>query len=94
MSGQRERLGAAGGAAAPGDQLATRGNAAAAAHHAPARAPRPARFSGVGVSAAAAQAAPAAPGAMAAPTPDNPNPVPVAGFWARLRRVFGGGERG
>jgi len=37
-----------------------------------------------------AQAAPAAPGAPAAPTTDNPSPQPVAGFWGRVRRVFGG----
>jgi hypothetical protein len=41
-----------------------------------------------------AQAAPAAPGATAAPTPDNPSGVPTAGFWARVRRVFGGGAEG
>jgi len=39
----------------------------------------------------AAQAAPAAPGAPEAPTPDNPGGAPAAGFWARVRRMFGGG---
>ncbi len=38
----------------------------------------------------AAQAAPAGPGAPEAPTPDDPSGVPSAGFWARVRRVFGG----
>ncbi len=71
MSGQRDRLGAAGGAAAPGDQLATRGSAAAA-HHAPARAPRAARFSGAWVSAAAAQAAQDGSGTPEPLTPDIP----------------------
>lgn len=40
----------------------------------------------------AAQAAPAAPGATEAPTPDNPSSAPSAGFWARVRRVLGGGD--
>jgi len=40
----------------------------------------------------AAQAAQDGPGAPAAPTPDNPTAAPSAGFWARVRRVFGGGE--
>jgi len=39
---------------------------------------------------AAAQAAQDAPGATAAPTPDNPSSAPPQGFWARVRRVFGG----
>jgi len=42
----------------------------------------------------AAQAAPAAPGTPEGRTPDNPGPEPSAGFWARLRRVFGGGWGG
>ena len=37
-----------------------------------------------------AQVAPDAPGATAAPPPDNPRPEALAGFWARVRRVFGG----
>ncbi len=36
---------------------------------------------------AAAQDGPEATEAL---TPDNPNPEPIAGFWARVRRVFGG----
>jgi len=43
---------------------------------------------------ATAQAAPAAPGATEASTPDNPRLEPSAGFWARVRRVFGGGRDG
>jgi len=39
---------------------------------------------------ATAQAAPAAPGATEALTLDNPSGAPAAGFWARVRRVFGG----
>ncbi len=38
----------------------------------------------------AAQAVPAAPGATEALTPDNPSGEALAGFWARVRRVFGG----
>ena len=38
----------------------------------------------------AAQAAQDGPGAMEAPTPDVPSGEPSAGFWARVRRVFGG----
>jgi len=40
---------------------------------------------------AIAQAAPAAPGALEAPIPDDPSGAPSAGFWARVRRMFGGG---
>ncbi len=39
---------------------------------------------------AAAQAVPDAPGATEAPTLDNPSPEASQGFWARVRRVFGG----
>lgn len=38
----------------------------------------------------AAQAAPDVLGASEAPTPDTPSGVPSPGFWARVRRVFGG----
>ena len=38
-----------------------------------------------------AQAPPAVPGAPEALTPDDPSGAPSAGFWARVRRVFGGG---
>jgi len=38
----------------------------------------------------AAQAAPAAPGAPEGASADNPSAVSSAGFWARVRRVFGG----
>jgi len=41
----------------------------------------------------AAQAVPAAPGTTETPTPDDPSGAASAGFWARVRRVFGG-ERG
>ena len=40
----------------------------------------------------AAQAASVAPGAPGARTPDNPSGAASAGFWARVRRVFAGGE--
>jgi excisionase family DNA binding protein len=39
---------------------------------------------------AATQAAPEAPGAMEEASSSNPSPEPVVGFWARVRRVFGG----
>ena len=39
---------------------------------------------------AAAQAAPAAPGATEAANTTNPSADASAGFWARVRRVFGG----
>jgi hypothetical protein len=41
---------------------------------------------------AAAQAAQDAPGAPEGPTPDNLSPDAPAGFWARVRRVFGSGD--
>ena len=37
------------------------------------------------------QAAQDGPGASGGAAPADPNPEPSAGFWARLRRVFGGG---
>jgi len=40
----------------------------------------------------AVQAAPDAPGTPEAPTPDAPSGEASAGFWARVRRVFDGGE--
>jgi len=39
---------------------------------------------------ATAQAAQDGPGTTEAPAPDNPGGAPAAGFWARVRRVFGG----
>ncbi len=38
----------------------------------------------------AAQAVQDGPGTPEAPTPDNPSGISSAGFWARVRRVFGG----
>ena len=38
----------------------------------------------------AAQAAQDAPGAPGGASADDPSPEPAAGFWARVRRVFGG----
>ena len=38
----------------------------------------------------AAQAAPAAPGSTEGENADNPTGAPSPGFWARVRRVFGG----
>lgn len=42
----------------------------------------------------AAQAAPPAPGSTEDASPDNPSGVSSPGFWARVRRVCGGGEGG
>jgi hypothetical protein len=38
----------------------------------------------------AAQTAPEAPGSTEAPAPDSPSTTLLAGFWARVWRVFGG----